>query len=392
MWTPSVRRGRRVRGWSRERLVRSDEVWFAIPSASVDRCRARLGEWRSMGYRVAVLQNRERGEIVADRVVWCDTYPGWSESVNILCRGVVPREAPVVVTGGDDMLPDPNHDADELLKLFRERFPDGFGVMQPTGDPHMNAREYCGSPWLGRAWIEEAYGGRGPMFGGYRHNWADHELHWVARGLGALAEEPEIRQAHEHFTRTGEAAPSFWADTVAASDRSDVELFISRLWQGFPGHAPLGGRRGCSADWWRERYPGLAERYWATRYGKRRLAESSERAMRDALQHCADRGLTTVVIYGAGTETRSAAGALMEPPVEVVGVIDDDARMTGRRLWGYTIETMDQATARGLAVDAVLISSRSCGDSMERSAAALAGRGAHILHVGAPAHQGKAHV
>ena len=66
------------------------EVWFAIPSASVERCRLRLPAWRERGYRIAILQNEERGDIPADITRWSDRYPGWAESINILCRDIVP--------------------------------------------------------------------------------------------------------------------------------------------------------------------------------------------------------------------------------------------------------------------------------------------------------------
>ncbi|MEL7471913.1 MAG: hypothetical protein AAGK04_01235 [Planctomycetota bacterium] len=353
-----------------------DEVWFAIPSASVERCRERLPAWRAMGYRVAVLQNRERGEIPADRVVWRDDYPGWAESVNMLCREVVPREAPVVVTGGDDMLPDSEADAQELLRLFRSRFPDGFGVMQPAGDTHMNAREYCGSPWFGRAWIQRAYQGNGPMHGSYRHNWADHELRWVAEALGALWMHEGATQRHEHFTRTGEAPPAFWEGEVSAHDRLDVERFMARLWQGFPGHTPAWGQ-GVDSAWWAERYDGTAHRYWAARYGNEWIGSDAATRLSAALALCERRGLRRVAVYGAGSETRAAGAALMSPPVEVVCLIDDDPRLAGSSLWGYPIESLDVATRREM--DAVVLSSRSMNESLAARVEPLAARGIEIV-------------
>ena len=62
----------------------------------------------------------------------------------------------------------------------------------------------------------------GRLWPGYRHNWADHELRWVADGLGALWMNPALEQRHEHFTRTGNAAPAYWTDTVSAADRRDA--------------------------------------------------------------------------------------------------------------------------------------------------------------------------
>ena len=358
-----------------------DDVWFAIPSASIARARDRLPAWRDMGYRVAVLQNREQGEIPADRVIWRDTYPGWAESVNILCREVVPSDAPVVVTGGDDMLPDPDRAARELLDVFYAYFPESFGVMQPVGDPYMNAREYCGSPWLGREWIDRAYAGQGPLWGGYRHNWADHELHWVARSLDVLQQDDTITQQHEHFTRTGEATPHFWKDEVASHDQADVELFIARLWQGFPGHAPLHFSTQHTASWWREHYPGLAERYWISRYAGDRFGGEAEQHMTAALQSCADRNLKRIAIYGAGTETRTAAHALMNPPVNIVCIIDDDPRLRGQKMWGFPVKTLDQILAAPPNFDALIISARAAQEHLANRAAPLTQHGIEIISI-----------
>jgi hypothetical protein len=120
------------------------EVWYAIPSANPGLCRAHLPAWRERGYRVAVLQNGRREDVPADLCVWSERYPGWAASVNALRRRPELAGADIVVTGGDDMLPDPDRDADALAAEFFARFPDGFGVMQPVGDPFMHAHEYCG--------------------------------------------------------------------------------------------------------------------------------------------------------------------------------------------------------------------------------------------------------
>ncbi len=336
-------------------------VWYAIPSASIDRCREALPAWRDMGYRIAVLQNNERGEIPADLCDWADAYPGWAASVNLLARRLVAEGAEIVVTGGDDMLPDPTKRADELAIEFRDRFPNGFGVMQPAGDATMNAIEYCGSPWLGRAWIERAYGGRGPLWEGYRHNWADHELRLVAEARDALWTRPDLLQEHLHFSIRNEPAPEYWTRNVGDADQDDVELFIARCWQGFPGH---GGPEGDRAEW--RRRASVAERYWYARYGRDRLGDDG--AMRRALQRCADEGRKRVLIYGAGSLTRSSGGALMSPPVRIEAIIDDDSRRLGERLWGYLV--VDRGSAPD--ADAVILAARFASEAMRRRASELA--------------------
>lgn len=355
------------------------EVWFAIPSANPANCRKVLPEWRRLGYKVAVLQNWERGEIPADIAVWSDTYPGWAGSINALCRTVVPREAAIVVSGGDDMLPEPDKTAGELAEEFCERFPDGFGVMQPHGDEFMAARRYCGSPWLGRKWIDTMYRGAGPMFPGYRHNWADHELFWVAKGLGALWERPDLSHKHEHFSRAGAEKPAYWRAAVEAKDLDDCRLYIDRSWSRFPGHEPVGGERKFDSSVLAQGALHLAEIRMAQAVYVDAGIASWAKAMTGALEGCAARGLGPVAIYGAGSHTRSIPQALMEPPVEVACIIDDNASRQGARMWGYPIVSMEEAVRRG--VRAVVLSARGHEASMWDNTAALWSAGVEVVRL-----------
>jgi hypothetical protein len=366
------------------------DVWFAIPSASPERCRRTLPAWRERGYKVAILQNFERGDIPADRTLWSDHYPGWPESINILCRSVVPKDAAIVVSGGDDMLPDANLSASDIAAQFLEHFkhtPGGtFGVMQPTGDGFLGARYFCGSPWLGRAWIDSMYSGAGPMFGGYRHNWADNELFWVAKGLGALWERPDLSQHHEHFSRTGEAKPAYWVQGVERHDRDDVQLFIARSWQNFPGHQPSPDALATNtiptydpAILTREGR-GLAETYWLTRYGSALLAAGPEHRLRAALASCASRGLTRIAILGAGSNTRACANLLMDPPARVTCLLDDNPSLRGKKLWNYPIFPLRDAIS--LQLQAVVISAAAMEEELWAAAEPLRRAGIEVIRPG----------
>ncbi len=310
------------------------EVWYAIPSASPEKARENLPAWTQRGYRVAVLQNQEKADLPVDRNVWSDDYPGWAGSINKLVRDVVPASADLIVSGGDDMLPVPDRSAQDLASEFFDRFPDGFGVMQPCGDAYMHANHYCGSPWLGRAFCDEAYGGRGPMWPGYRHNWADVELHDVAEGLGVLWMRPEIAQHHAHFSRAEERAPAWWERNVEDHDRRDVELFLTRQALGFPGHEPAGDRPAIGAD--RLDPNPWAWRHWINAYGQDgRDYATATRRIREALNALAARGVKTVAVYPGGRHTVRGAAALASPAVEVIAVLDDNAAPTpAGRAWG----------------------------------------------------------
>lgn len=333
------------------------EVWFAIPSANPAKCRQNLPAWRAMGYKIAVLQNFERGDIPADLVVWSDHYPGWPGSVNLLCRDIVPADCPIIVTGGDDMLPDPNHPAEVLAEQFFGRFPDTFGVMQPHGDEFLSARRYCGSPFLGRAWCSTMYDGAGPMYAGYHHNYADNELYWVASGLGVLWSRPDLSHFHSHFTRDGAAQPAYW-NSVKKNDLRDCLLYYARAHERFPGHAPRG--RVC-----KYRHPDDMTNMLILAT-QRLLIEgvyspAAER-ITAALTTCAGAGQDSVAIYGFGLHTKLASIALSEPPVPIACIIDDVVANQGRRPWNIPIVSRAEALAMG--VKAVVLSSEAIEDRL----------------------------
>jgi hypothetical protein len=354
-------------------------VYFAIPSASPENCRRVLPVWREMGYKTAILQNYMRGDIPADICVWSDSYPGWPGSINILAKEIVPKQAAIIVSGGDDMLPDPNVPAHKLAQQFLERFPDSFGVMQPTGDGFLGARHFCGSPWLGRAWCDSMYQGSGPMPSGYRHNWADNELYWVAKCLHGLWERPDLSQHHEHFTRTGQDKPSYWTSNVETKDRDDVQLFIARSWQKFPGHEPRGVSRPFDAELFKRENRGLAEAYWMTRYGFGTINSTSGGKIAAAFAVCIQRGWKRVGLFGAGTHTRALGTALMQPPVEIAAIVDDNAALQGQSLWGYPIVSQQQA--QGMKLDAVILSSNSMEEELWAAAAPLRNAGIPVLRL-----------
>lgn len=351
------------------------EVWFAIPSASPDKCRKVLPIWKNMGYKTAVLQNFARGDIPADISVWSDTYPGWPASVNYLCRQIVPGHCPIVVSGGDDMLPDPDRTAGQLADEFLARFPDTFGVMQPHGDEFLASTRYCGSPFLGRAWFESMYAGRGGMHGRYHHNWADNELFWVAKGLGALWSRPDVTHHHDHFTRGGREQPAYWSN-VKARDARDCMLFYARAHEGFPGHEPVGRT---------ERFDRTMDVKQMVLLAEQRLLSMAVQnpyaaALAGALEKCATLGQDVVGIYGFASHTRIAAGALCQPPVKIDCIIDDNTAHHGKRAWNIPVVSAAEALKRGLK--AVVLSGSAVEDQLWASAAVFrdAGIPVHRLY------------
>lgn len=363
-------------------MPRAHEVWYAIPSASPERCRRTLPAWRERGYKVAVLQNVERGDIPADLAVWSDTYPGWAASINLLAKRIVPASADLIVSGGCDMLPDPKHTADELAAQFFERFPDGFGVMQPHGDTFRNARHYCGSPFLGRAWIDTMYRGAGPMCGEYRHNWGDMELYWVAKCLGALWERPDLSHYHDHQHRDHTSAtPDWWVRNVERHDRHDVELFLRRSHAGFPGHEPAGINRHFDPRPLAEDTVRLAQRHYNALYADGADNVANTR-VHSALAALVARGAAPLAIYGAGAHTRRAAAAIRAHAPAIACIIDDNPALHGTHIDGLPIVTTDRALAMGLR--AAVLSSDAHEDRLWDRSAPLRAAGVEVVRLYAP--------
>lgn len=213
-------------------------VWYCIPSANPERCIRAFEAWKAQGYKCAVLLDKPQHEVPnANLVVRVDKYEGYFASVNRLAKLVVAEhDADIVVTGGDDMLPDPNKRAEEIGAEFLAHFPDGHGVMQPVGDDLYGTDRICGSPWMGRRWVLEGYRGLGCFWPEYMAFGGDEELRYVADALGVLWQRPDLVQRHDHWTRRGKASQtSYQRKNDALYWERDTGMCKSRGEYGWPG-------------------------------------------------------------------------------------------------------------------------------------------------------------
>lgn len=221
--------------------IDKNRVALVMPVANELNCAKNLPLWVERGYEVVVLQDRFRFKCPEGvRVVtpFGNEYRGWYVCCNELARTWVNRDVGLVVAAGDDMQPDPKHTAQEIAAMFWQRFPGGYGVMQPIGDTLDGTDRICGSPWFGRGWIERSYQGQGPMHGGYYGFYGDEELLNVAKNQGVLWQHPGLTQYHDHWTRKRIARPHYMDKAQGALDR-DKALFFARKQAGFPGSEPL---------------------------------------------------------------------------------------------------------------------------------------------------------
>lgn len=139
------------------------------------------------------------------------------------------------------MEPDPIHSAQEVAEAYFKRFPAGDGVLQPCGDPQgmddsgkQAAARICGSPWVGRAWIKQAYQGNGPVNGNYTAFYADEELYHVAQNMGRLWMEPTLSQYHRHWS-WGHLPKQPYHERNQKAWLGDKVLYEHRLANNFPG-------------------------------------------------------------------------------------------------------------------------------------------------------------
>jgi len=212
-----------------------------------------IERWHDMGYKVAVLVNppfTHSDLPEADRVIVQEAWLGFPIAVNILCREV---PGDVVAVVGDDVLPDPRRKAPEIRKLFLDSFPDTFGVIQPSGDVYGLSDICAVSPWIGRKFIEESYGGRGPYHEGYFHYFSDHELQVVAEMMKVFKQWPDVVQFHDHWQRRKERRPAHLLPAKSLHG-TDAKLFDSRKLKGFPMASDRDTPIQSHAKAWREHY------------------------------------------------------------------------------------------------------------------------------------------
>lgn len=239
-------------------------TWLCIPSKRpAAEANQVLQKWKDQGYKIALWRDEWDPSIIADFSITSGAYPGYAQAVNTLMhdRLIEDPECQWLVTGGDDVLPDPDRTAQEIWPLLTRHFGDAgfrsyrntFGVMQPTGDKWADKdgpyiERVCGSPWIGRTFVERAYGGKGPFWPEYAHMYLDEELQHVAVKLGCFWQRPDLTHFHQHWGRPREGErvgqadrmPDFLKKANSGTEWQHAKrIFEARREAGFPGHEVL---------------------------------------------------------------------------------------------------------------------------------------------------------
>ncbi len=168
--------------------------------------------WRERGYEVMVgldadkmcAQRTDGPHLVCLPAPWSGYYG--DNGVNVLAREAFKLGADLCTFIGDDMIP-PLQGAQHHAELYFKRFPDGYGIMQCTGDRQgdemggtRNAERICGSPTFGRGWHEKSFSGSGGFPVGFHAFYGDEILKEVSERLGLLYQEPALNIEHLHWS------------------------------------------------------------------------------------------------------------------------------------------------------------------------------------------------
>jgi len=222
-------------------------TWYAIPSKrAAAEVAAVVAAWQQRGYRVALWRDTGDDPVACDMLL-TGQYPGYARAVNALCAEILQRDAECqwIVTGGDDIQPDPTRMADEISIECSAHFGGTFGVMQPTGDrwgerPELGCTHpmhsayidrICGSPFMGREWCERANGGRGPLWPDFYHMFVDQFLQESAKRQNALWQRRDLTHLHQHWMReSGHGpCPDFLAKVNGPNHWSEAQALYNRL-------------------------------------------------------------------------------------------------------------------------------------------------------------------
>ena len=222
--------------------------FYVWPSADIGRAAISAKAWKAKGYMTCVALDGPPKEWkdnhAYDVIRFIDHWQGYYRHINWLISETFAQGADLVTVGGDDMDP-PDQGAQAVADDYYARFPNGFGVMQASGDPQgmdaigrPAAARICGSPTFGRGWAECAYGGTGAFCAGYQNYYGDEDLKEVAQRLDVLHMQPKFAITHRHWS-FGHMQRQPYHERNERTWSADQQLFFGRKAAGFPGHEPL---------------------------------------------------------------------------------------------------------------------------------------------------------
>ena len=221
-----------------------DKVWVCFPSVIPEKGQKAALRWREKGYRVGVYA--QDSVFINSEIDWVGIgmeYQGYWWACDRIVRAVAEQGAEVFVLAADDMDPDPNHTAEEISAEYLERFPDGYGIMQPCGDRQgmdstgkpASAR-ICGSPWFGTGWLKRGFGGEYIVPTDFFHFYGDEILKEVAEKLDILWMRDDLIQDHQHWAFGRQKKEGYQETNSRNHWQKDQKIFMEAKKEGFQGY------------------------------------------------------------------------------------------------------------------------------------------------------------
>lgn len=228
-------------------------VWLVLPSRNIERAKKTVILWREKGYKTCVWMEPGMESAGADVNV-SERFPGYWLSCNKMILDLIKKDESIktVVIAADDMEPDKDRSPEIIEKELYGKYPDGYCVMQPTGDDK-NGMDgvwcICGSPWFGIGWIKEAHHGMGPCPYPYKAFYGDEQLFEVSKAQGVLWQRDVVTQFHHHWCRNDQFKTKRLDYQTKNSDLywdSDQQWFMMQKAAGFPGcERKANGQKAC---------------------------------------------------------------------------------------------------------------------------------------------------
>lgn len=219
--------------------VKQSEWWVVFPAGNPVAGQVCANLWKHAGWRVGV--QTDPGE----PIVLCDLpisvpFVSVAATFNNFARQLLQRGARGIIYGNDDEFPGFGADVENFSAAFLVRFPDTFGVAQPTRCATPDITDGAPYPLVGAEFARRINGGRGAFREEYGHYFDDREVHDVAERLGCFATLPDIEIKHLHHSYGyPDMLPKQARQRARSCHTAARKLYDERKAAGFPGHEPI---------------------------------------------------------------------------------------------------------------------------------------------------------
>jgi hypothetical protein len=217
--------------------VTQSEWWIVFPAGNPVAGQVCANLWKHAGWRVAAQTDPGQPQIKCDLPITAP-FASVAETFNTFARQL--RGAKGIIYGNDDEFPGYGADVENFTAAFLSRFPDTFGVAQPTRCSTPDIIGGAPYPLVGGEFARRINGGQGAFREEYGHYFDDRELHDVAELLGCFAVLPDVEIKHLHHSYGfPDMLPKQARQRARDRHANARKLYEERKANGFPGHEPI---------------------------------------------------------------------------------------------------------------------------------------------------------